>query len=288
VRGESTERTSGARALLYSVLGEFVLPAGGSAWTSTLLTVCELCGVTEKNARQALARLGEQGRIEPQRHGRHVRWHLTTSGERLLRDGATRIYEFGAERDVWDGEWLVAHCPVPESRRAVRARWRTQLAFQGFGELSASLVVSPRVEREAALRSIAADLELAELVIWRARTASAAEDGDLAARAWDLAALAEAYEAFGSTFERPRPQDDMSKFVATLDLVHAWRRFPFLDAELPRELLPRDWVGRRAAELFHARRNEWSEGSHRWFRDEDTKIDPDDGRGPSTYAVGVA
>jgi PaaX-like protein len=139
---------------LYTVLGEFVLPAGGGAWTSTLVAACQLCGVSEKNARQAIARLGEHGRIEAQRHGRHVRWTLTPSGEALLRAGAERIYAFGTARDDWNGEWLMAHCPVPESRRAVRLRLRTQLAFRGFGELSASLAVSPRVDREPLLRSI--------------------------------------------------------------------------------------------------------------------------------------
>jgi phenylacetic acid degradation operon negative regulatory protein len=259
------ERASGARGLLYTVLGEFVLPSGGGAWTSTLVAACQLCGVSEKNARQALARLGEHGRIEAQRHGRHVRWRLTPSGESLLRAGAERIYAFGTARDDWNGEWLIAHCPVPESRRAVRLRLRTQLAFRGFGELSASLAVSPRVDREPLLRSIAAELDLAELVVWRARTASKQEDADLAARAWDLDALAQAYAAFVAGQEQVRPVDDESSFLATIDLVHQWRRFPSVDPELPRELLPNGWIGHRAAELFEQRRASWHDSAHGWF-----------------------
>jgi phenylacetic acid degradation operon negative regulatory protein len=259
------ERASGARGLLYTVLGEFVLPGGGGAWTSTLVAACQLCGVSEKNARQALARLGEHGRIGAQRHGRHVRWTLTPSGESLLRAGAERIYAFGTARDDWNGEWLMAHCPVPESRRAVRLRLRTQLAFRGFGELSASLAVSPRVDREPLLRSIAADLDLDELVVWRARTASQPEDADLAARAWDLDALGQAYAAFVAGQEKVKPVDDESSFLATIDLVHQWRRFPSVDPELPRELLPSGWIGHRAAELFEQHRASWHDSAHRWF-----------------------
>jgi phenylacetic acid degradation operon negative regulatory protein len=33
-------------------------------------------------------------------------------------------------------------------------------------------------------------------------------------------------------------------------LLTAWRRLPYLDPGLPAELLPADWHGTRAAELF--------------------------------------
>jgi phenylacetic acid degradation operon negative regulatory protein len=51
-------------------------------------------------------------------------------------------------------------------------------------------------------------------------------------------------------------RDVSDPLVAQVDLVHAWRRFPWLDPTLPRELLPPDWSGGRAARLFrrqHAR-----------------------------------
>jgi len=45
--------------------------------------------------------------------------------------------------------------------------------------------------------------------------------------------------------------------------VHAWRRFPFLDPQLPRELLPANWSGSQAAELFHRRHNQWRPAAER-------------------------
>jgi phenylacetic acid degradation operon negative regulatory protein len=45
-----------ARGLLFTVLGEFVLPTGGSAWTSAFIEVFGRLGVEEKAIRQALAR----------------------------------------------------------------------------------------------------------------------------------------------------------------------------------------------------------------------------------------
>ncbi len=51
----------GAKALLLTVFGEFVLPSGGAVWTSSLIAAGEALGIGEKNARQAIARIGDQG-----------------------------------------------------------------------------------------------------------------------------------------------------------------------------------------------------------------------------------
>jgi phenylacetic acid degradation operon negative regulatory protein len=144
-RGPSP-RSSGAKALLYTVLGEFVLPAGGSAWTASLISGLGALGVAEKNARQAIARVAEQGVLSSERFGRSARWHLTATGRHILETGAERIYHFG-EPYEWAGEWLVVHCPVPEAKRPLRHQVRKRLAFEGFGELAPSLAVSPHVDR---------------------------------------------------------------------------------------------------------------------------------------------
>lgn len=266
------ERADGARASLYTILGEFVLPASDrGAWTSTLVAACRALGIAEKNARQALARLGERGRIEPQRHGRRVRWHLTPIGERLLREGAARIYGFGAHSTNWDGEWLVAHCPVPESRRAVRVKLRTQLAFHGFGELSASLMVSPHVEREAALRSIVAELGIGDAVVLRSRTSGGIEDAELAARAWDLDSLSAEYDDFVTAHGGNRLAGEEVAFVATVRLVHAWRHFPSIDPELPLQLLPPNWSGLAAVNLFRNQRARLASAAVGWWADVDSR-----------------
>ena len=45
-----------ARSVLFTVLGELVLPTGGEAWTSAFIDVFGRLGVEEKAARQALMR----------------------------------------------------------------------------------------------------------------------------------------------------------------------------------------------------------------------------------------
>jgi phenylacetic acid degradation operon negative regulatory protein len=59
-----------ARGLLFTVLGEFVLPTGGAAPTSAFIEVLSRLGVEEKAARQALTRSGADGLLVSERQGR--------------------------------------------------------------------------------------------------------------------------------------------------------------------------------------------------------------------------
>src|SRR3954463_10962551 len=53
--------SASARSLLFTVLGEFVLPAGETAWTSAFIAAFARLGVEEKATRQALMRTAEDG-----------------------------------------------------------------------------------------------------------------------------------------------------------------------------------------------------------------------------------
>jgi len=58
-----------------------------------------------------------------------------------------------------------------------------------------------------------------------------------------------------AAFAGSRPADPLA---ATIELVHAWRRFPWTDPDLPRQLLPAAWSGALAAALFRRRHAQWS------------------------------
>lgn len=47
--------------------------------------------------------------------------------------------------------------------------------------------------------------------------------------------------------------------------AHAWRRFPFIDPDLPDDLLPRDWPRRSAYELFSERHDRWAPAAQEHF-----------------------
>lgn len=257
-----------ARALLITILGEFVLPQRGSIWTSTIIDGLATLGVGERNARQAAARLGEDGLLVAERVGRVTRWHLTERAERLLTEGTRRIYGLGTGGSAWGRRWLVVITSISEEERAKRHQLRTRLGFAGFGFLAPGIAISPHVEREAAANAVLRELGLdAAAVVFVAETGSLVPDAQLIGRAWDLAGLAARYRAFLDTFEEHSIADAGAAFAAVVELVHEWRRFPFDDPEIPADLLPADWPGVAARAVFDARRAAWSPAATRWFAD---------------------
>lgn len=261
-------RGDSAKSVLLTVLGEFMLPAGGSAWTGTLVDALTIVGYQSRNARQVLTRLRDDGRIEAERRGRKTRWHLTGPGRRLLEAGTARIYRFGQRAEQWDGRWLLVQCSVPETMRRERRLLQTQLSFEGFGFLSPTVAVSPHCSLEATANEVLTELDLADLaVVMAGHTGTLSPDEVILERAWDLDGLRLAYRSFIDRFEELDPDGGEASFAAVVRLVHAWRRFPFRDPEIPLQLLPDDWIGVRAHELFDDRRNRWSPGAAAFYKE---------------------
>lgn len=247
---------SSARGLLFTVLGEFVLPAGGSAWTSAFIAAFTRLGIEEKATRQALARTAADGWIAPSRSGRRTLWRLTSSGERLLGEGTARIYSFtGSQRD-WDGYWLLVLARVPESDRSARHLLRTRLGWAGLGSPAPGVWITTHVSRRDEVARVLAEAGVADGQIFVARHDGGGSLATLVRQAWDLTAIEGRYEAFIAVYGSAMPAAD--PLVRLVELVHAWRGFPSVDPGLPPELLPAQWSGERAAKLFAARHAEWS------------------------------
>jgi phenylacetic acid degradation operon negative regulatory protein len=273
-----------ARGLLFTVLGEFVLPNGSTAWTSAIIDAIARLGIEEKNVRQALMRTAADGWLESERVGRRTRWRLTPAAEELLTEGTERIYGFTGTAAGWDGQWLLALARVPETDRPARHRLRTRMTWAGFGSPEPGVWISPHTDRVAEARRILAE---ADARVFVARQVPGFDDAPMARQAWDLDGLEEDYEAFLADFSgaafpgtalsgtalsggqgaygrEAEPGTALSGTasddpIADLTgLVHAWRRFPWVDPVLPIELLPQPWRGTQAAELFHERHDAWS------------------------------
>jgi phenylacetic acid degradation operon negative regulatory protein len=248
-----------ARGLLLTVLGEFVLPSAQPVWTATLLELLGELDVAEKAARQAIMRTADSGWIEARRFGRETRWGLTPSGVALLREGTERIYGFAAPEPPWDHRWLVLSVGVPENNRALRSRLRTRLGWVGLGSPRAGTWVTPRVDREAAARTVLEELGLlAGSWSFVATAGAVGDERSLVRAAWELDAVEARYEDFLELVGRRRPRTDRQALLAQIRLVQEWRRFPLLDPGLPRELLPPRWSGHRAAEVFRERHAAWA------------------------------
>jgi phenylacetic acid degradation operon negative regulatory protein len=249
-----------ARSTLLTVLGEFLLQRPDGVWQEALIGALKLLGFTPSAARQAVVRSAREGWLEGERVGRRSRMRLTPSSANLLRDGARRIYGFGGPVS-WDGRWLLVVLRVPEQRRELRHRLTTQLAWAGFGSLGNGLWITPHVDREAAISAE----EPAQMLSFRAEIGALGGTQKVIDEAWNLLAMREHYEQFIADFDALDPDDDAAAFATQTALVHAWRRFPFIDPDLPDDLLPRDWPRGRAHELFRDRHERWAPAAQAHF-----------------------
>jgi phenylacetic acid degradation operon negative regulatory protein len=254
-----------ARSVLLTVLGEYVLPLQDAVWQETLIGALGALEHKPQAARQALARSIAAGWLRTERRGRRSRVHLTAATAEMLRTGAERIHAFG-EPWTWEGRWLLVVVRVPEERRDVRHQVRTRLAWDGFGSLGGGLWISPHAERERELLAGARRDGVAALMSFQAEIGELGDPGEVVAEAWDLDAVAAAYRDFVTTFGRLRPRSPDAVFRAQTLLVHEWRKFPFLDPDLPEDMLPAGWPRRRAHELFHQRHAQWHEAAQEHFR----------------------
>lgn len=269
-RGEphrwSLEARQSARSLLLTVLGEYVLPRGGTVWTSTLLESLALFGIEDKAARQALARAARAGWLAGERVGRAARWHLTDQGRVLLAEGSARIYAFDPTRKDWDGKWLLLVISIPEERRADRHVLRTRLAWSGFGSLGQGVWLSPDTRRQTGVDLIFNGLERpTRSTTFIAELGAIGDAAALVHDAWNLSELEQRYLRFTTEFAAAAETDISLAFTVKTRIVHEWRKFPFIDPGLPTILLPPDWPGHRASTLFRALHRELSPAAGAWF-----------------------
>lgn len=246
-----------ARSALFDLYGDHLRSRTGSAPVAALVRLLAPLGVAPPAVRTAVSRMVRQGWLVPVRLPGGPGYALTPRADRRLDEAAARIYRTRA--GGWDGQWHLL-AVVPLTDRSARERLRAGLSFLGYAPLGDGTWVAPRtsVEVDALLQGEGA----------RAERFLARHDGDtvgLVRRAWDLDGLARAYlrwlgdaEAIvsgasdASDASDVRAASDEQAFAVRFRLVHEWRKFLFRDPGLPRELLPADWPGDKAAAFFDA------------------------------------
>lgn len=237
-----------ARSALFDVYGDHLLSRGGQAPVAALVRLLAPMAISAPAVRTAVSRMARQGWLAPVRLEGGAGYRLTPRAAKRLTQAGDRIYR--RETPPWDGRW---HVVVVDrvTERARRDRLKAALGYLGYACLDGCTWISPRPSIE--LDQVVA----AEQV--RTERFEAGYDGDargLAARAWDLDGLAHAYKRWISLADEiilrgGDDQPDNVNFAVRSELVHEWRKFLFIDPELPAELLPSGWPGIDAAELFH-------------------------------------
>jgi phenylacetic acid degradation operon negative regulatory protein len=249
-----------ARSALFDVYGDHLRARGNQAPVAAVVRLLDPVGIAAPAVRTAISRMVMQGWLEPVQLAGGRGYRATARATRRLDEASQRIYRRAVP--AWDGVWHLAFVEPPVERSA-RTRLRADLGFVGFAELADNVWVSPFPRGE--LSSV---LERAGAT---ARTGRAVDFDPPPTEAWDLAALRTAYDAWLRSADdligeqlAAHQEEDEAAFAARFHLVHEWRKFLFDDPGLPDQLLPADWPGREAAELFASEATRLKPGADRF------------------------
>ena len=251
-------------SLIVTFAGLYLREIGGWIAVADLIKLLEVAGQSPPAVRQALVRLKSRGFLAAARQGGQAGYRLTAVGLGDLSVGDARIFRYG-EAEESDG-WVLAVFSVPEHARSERHQLRSQLGWLGFGTVSAGVWVAPAQLTHRA-RSHIQDLGLGGYVTWFTARTLEPDVGQW----WDLDRLDGLYRTFLGHWESValagksagRPGAAMASYLI---LVDEWRQFPRIDPGLPGALLPPDWPGRRAFEVFARLRAQWSKPAERFVR----------------------
>ena len=266
--GRAEPAVASPGSLIVTFSGLYLRSLGGWIAVADLISLLSAAGQPPTAVRQALVRLKSRGFLAAERQRGRAGYRLTGSALADLTIGDARIFRYG-EAEISDG-WVLAIFSVPESARAERHRLRTQLAWLGFGTVGAGVWIAPAALAQRS-RDQMDQQGLGGYVTWfSARSIAAPDVGTW----WDLGALRALYRDFLDRWQgHPDAADGadtgpgaQQSFANYLYLLDSWRQFPRIDPGLPASLLPADWHGRRAFELFSALRERWSGPAEHFVR----------------------
>jgi phenylacetic acid degradation operon negative regulatory protein len=267
--GEPVEsRAHQPRALIVTLYGLYAREAGGWLGVGSLVRLMAEVGIEEPAVRSSISRLKRRGILEPERVEGVAGYALSPDARRILDEGDRRI--FHRVRGRLDEGWVLAVFSVPESQRERRHALRSRLSWLGFGTVSSGVWIAP-AHLEAETREVLERYGLAAYVdLFRAEYVAVGDPTQQIAGWWDLGRLAGLYAEFVAThapvlarWRRRRSVDNAAAFADYVSALTAWRRLPYLDPGLPPEVLPRNWPGVRAADVFFELRTRLADPAHR-------------------------
>jgi phenylacetic acid degradation operon negative regulatory protein len=250
---------SHSQDMIFTLYGDYIRHRGGEAWTGSLIELLGLFGLSSQAVRSTLSRLSRKGWVQSRKVGRNSFYSLTPQSIELLEEGAVRIFQ--PRHDPWDGQWHLLVYSIPESKRHLRRRLRKQLIWLGFGALNHATWISPR-DLRAEVEQIVRSLRVVPYVeLFSGGHLVFSSDAEIIARGWNLEELNDYYATFIDRYEPLFQEcqallrdgdspDPRGCFMQRFMLVHEYRSSPYVDPNLPVELLPDDWLGERAALLF--------------------------------------
>ena len=259
---------AGLRALIVTIYGLYAREVGGWLSVGALIRLMAELGVEEPAVRSSISRLKRRGILEAERVDGRAGYALSAQAREILDAGDRRI--FRRRRGTLDEGWVLAVFSVPESERRRRHTLRSRLSWLGFGSVGPGVWIAPAHLQEEARDVLLREQLTAYVDLFEARYLGFAAAADEVAQWWDLEGLDTLYQQFCTEFApvlarwrtRRGKDDPGTAFADYVRVLTSWRRLPYLDPGLAPELLPRDWSGTKAADLFFALQRRLEAPSH--------------------------
>lgn len=227
-------------SIIITFFGDAIVPRGGSVWLGTLLAFFKGMEVSETVVRSAVSRLAAEDWLIRTKAGRNSFYHLAERGRETFARATRRIYH--PHRQGWTGAFEALMV-----ENGAREAMADMLAQAGFGMAMPGLFIAPKGQDRPALAPGVVEFSL---------DGPADSLRTLAAKAWNLPALAAFYQRFSEVFTplqqalaRGEALSALEAVMARVLLIHEYRRIVLRDPMLPTEILPPDWPGDTAQAL---------------------------------------
>ncbi|WP_330347099.1 PaaX family transcriptional regulator [Streptomyces sp. NBC_00582] len=248
--------TRRSRTVLVSFLGAIVRKMGNWMPIAGAVELLSEAGLDAPSVRTAVFRLKKRGWLVSESRSGMRGYALTPAALEALATGDEVIWHARQPADLGDG-WCFVNFSVPESARALRHQLTAHLTSLGFGNIGSAVWIAPARMLPAAQRAIA-ELELTEqCAVFVGDYVAGQPLPSMVRGGWDLDGIDQRYREFIGEYEGEADRlaeagviAGTHAFVTYLSVIDHWRKLPFRDPGLPREVLAEDWSGPAAVRLF--------------------------------------
>lgn len=249
------------KSALLTLYGDYGLRRGRrEIGIGSLIDLLGNLGLSEQAIRCSVSRMCRADLLEVRHDNNKSFYSLTKQGTGLMETGEQRIFERTTKH--WDGNWSIVTYSIPEEKKEIRNEFRKELGWLGYGPLCDATWISPN-NRADEVEIVVKRLKIKDNVqVFAAKHLGQTDAQGIVARCWDLETLQQRYADFIKRY-RPKLDDFQNRFLNELlikpsdcfverfELIHQYRKFPFMDPDLPSDLLPDDWLRSEAADLFN-------------------------------------
>lgn len=253
---QDAPRSRQSRTVVVTFLGSVVRRMGNWMPIAGTVDLLTQVGIDAPGVRTAVFRLKQRGWLESEARDGVRGYALSGQAISTLAQGDEVIWHARRPADLADG-WCIVNFSVPETDRNKRHQLRAYLTHLGFGNAGTAMWLAPARMRGAAERAIA-ELGLDKYAaVFVGDYVGNRDLSSLLYESWDLAAIDQSYRDFIAAHERLAADletraaiEPRDAFACYLEVVNVWRRLPFRDPGLPREVLAADWSAPAAIALF--------------------------------------